>query len=276
MSTGNPFSVTDLHSHLVPGVDDGARTLEEAMEGLGRLEARGVRQLVTTPHLDASVTLSPEAFRGRMEEISVGWEALKGAARETYPEITLQRGHEVMLDVPHPDLSDPRTHLAGGPFVLVEWPRLRVPPSTGPVLDRLREDGHRIILAHPERYGGLDPDLRLPGEWRERGAFLQMNYGSLVGRYGEVPRQRALILLERGWGDLFSTDFHGRPHLSIYLSRVREALEGLGGGEQFFLMASVNPARVLQGEDPVPVPPLAFKRSLWDKVRKALQDVTRR
>jgi protein-tyrosine phosphatase len=159
--------------------------------------------------------------------------------------------------------------------VLVEWPRLRVPPAAGPVLERLQEDGHQVVLAHPERYQGVDEDLRMPGEWRDRGAFLQANYGSLVGRYGEAPRRRVLTLLERGWVDLFSTDFHGRPHLSIYLTRVREVLEALGGGEQFFLLATVNPARILQGEPPIPVPPLTLKRSLWDKLRKALQDATR-
>lgn len=263
--------VTDLHSHLVPGVDDGARTLEEALEALARLRDEGVTSLVTTPHLDASLTLSDTAFETRMREMRVGWEALEGAAAERFPEMTVLLGHEVMLDVPHPDLSDPRIHLAEGPFILVEWPGLRVPPATGPVLDRLREEGHRLILAHPERYHGLDGELALPGEWREKGVLLQVNYGSLAGRYGDGPRRRARTLLERGWVDLFSTDFHGRAHLSIYLGAVREAMEEVGGQEQFELLSSTNPGRILQGDEPLPVPPLVLKKSLWDRVRDILQ-----
>lgn len=275
MNARDPTTFTDLHSHLVPGVDDGARTLKEALDALGHLQEKGVTTLVTTPHLDGSVTLSPGAFRDRMQEVGAGWKALSTAASDTFPEMTLHRGHEVMLDVPHPDLSDPRTRLAGGPFVLVEWPRLQVPPATGPVLARLRDDGHRLILAHPERYHGMDEESTLPGDWRGMGAFLQVNYGSLAGRYGEAPRRRALTLLKRGWVDLFATDFHGRPHLSIYLERVRKVMEEVGGGEQFRLLASVNPARVLQGENPLPVPPLALKKGLWERIREVFQGAAR-
>lgn len=275
MNARDPLTFTDLHSHLVPGVDDGARTLDEALDALSRLRGKGVKALVTTPHLDGSVTLSPGAFEDRMQEVGAGWESLIAAASDTFPEMTIRRGHEVMLDVPHPDLSDPRTRMDGGPFVLVEWPRLQVPPATGPVLNRLREDGHRIILAHPERYHGVDDELKLPGDWRSTGAFLQVNYGSMVGRYGEAPKRRALTLLERGWIDVFSTDFHGRAHLSIYLERVRDAMEELDGGERFRLLADVNPARILKGEDPLPVPPIALKKSLWDKVRGMFQGADR-
>ena len=271
MSSQNAFRITDLHSHLVPGVDDGARTLKESLEALARLKGEGVDTLVTTPHLDASLTLSQEALEARLGEIGIGWEALKEAAAGSFPEMEVHRGHEIMLDVPSPDLSDPRLHLAGGPFILVEWPSLRVPPATAPVLERLRKEGHRLILAHPERYHGLDQELAMPGEWRDLGVLLQVNYGSLAGRYGVGPRRRARTLLERGWADLFSTDFHGRPHLSIYLGAVREAMEELGGGEQFRLLAGTNPARILRGEDPLPVPPLAFKKSVWDRVRDILQ-----
>jgi protein-tyrosine phosphatase len=265
------FGVTDLHSHLVPGVDDGARTLEEALEGLGRLQSEGVETLVTTPHLDASVTLSAKAFEARMMEVDSGWRELAEAVGSSFPGLSVFRGHEVMLDVPHPDFSDPRTRLSGGDFVLVEWPSLRVPPATGPALDRLRDDGYRVVLAHPERYHGLDGALHMPGEWRDRGALLQVNYGSLAGRYGDGPRRRAFTLLERGWVDLFSTDFHGRPHLSIYLKEVREAMADLGGEEQFRLLSSTNPSRILGGGEPLPVPPLQLKKSFWDKLRDVFQ-----
>ena len=268
------LQITDLHNHLVPGVDDGARTLEEALESLERLRQEGIGALVTTPHLDGSLTLSEEGFQKRMKEVDTAWLDLKAAADRSYPEMVLLRGHEVMLDVPHPDLSDPRTRLGGGPFVLVEWPGLRVPPGAEQVLERLREEGYRLILAHPERYHGLDERLSMPGRWRESGALLQMNYGSLVGRYGDAARRKALTLLERGWVDLFSTDFHGRSHLSIYLRAVQEAMEEFEALGQFHLLAHTNPARILQGKEPEPVPPLQVKRSLWDKVREIFQGST--
>lgn len=258
---------TDLHSHLVPGVDDGARTLEETLEGIQRLRDEGIRSVATTPHLDGSLTRRPDALEARLREVHLAWSPVLEEASITFPDMVFIQAFEVMLDVPDADFSDPRTRLGDTSFVLVEWPRLKVPPAAGPALARIRDAGYQVILAHPERYHGLDTGLNLPGEWREMGARLQVNYGSLVGRYGDEPRRRALTLLERGWVDLFATDYHGRPHLPVYLGRAREVMDLLEGAAQFDLLSRTNPARILRGEDPLPAPPLPHKKGVWEKVR---------
>jgi protein-tyrosine phosphatase len=201
-----------------------------------------------------------------LEEIRASWEMLEAEARKAHPSLVLLRGYEVMLDVPDPVLTDPRIHLADTSFVLVEWPRLQVPPATASVLGTFRDLGVRVILAHPERYRGLDSELRMAGGWREMGALLQVNYGSLVGRYGDGARKRAVTLLERGWADLFATDFHGRAHLPLYIREAEETMARIDGGEQFELMAKRNPALVLEGGDPLPVPPLSGKKGLWGRL----------
>jgi protein-tyrosine phosphatase len=264
-------TLADLHNHLVPGVDDGSRTLDDALEGMSRLEKAGFTRIATTPHLEGSLTRRPEALEAHLETVDRAWESLRAALAEACPEMELLRGHEVMLDVPDPDVSDPRIRLAGTPYLLVEWPRLRVPPGTPRVLENLREAGYRPIVAHPERYHGMDSGSALPGEWKESGALLQVNFGSLMGRYGEGPRDRALTLLERGWVDLFSTDFHGRPHLDLYVEEVWELLAGAGGEEHFRFLAGVNPHRVLSGEDPVALAPLPVARSPWSRVKALFQ-----
>ena len=268
---GDSEGFTDLHSHLVPGVDDGSRTLDEARDGLRKLRAVGVRRIVTTPHLDASLTRDRGILRARLDEVDVAWSSLREMVGAEFPGLELHRGHEVMLDIPDPEISDPRLFLAGTSYVLVEWPGLRVPPSNLPVLDRLRKSGVRPIIAHPERYRGLDREIQLPGEWRASGALLQVNYGSLIGRYGDLPRKRAFTLLERGWADLMASDFHGRPRLSPSLTEAQEALLEWGGGENFGLLARVNPTRILRGESTVSVPPLMIKPGIWQRLREAFQ-----
>ncbi len=272
---GDSNGFTDLHSHLVPGVDDGSRTLEEARNGLRRLKAAGVRRVVTTPHLDGSLTRDRGLLEGRLAEVDEAWGSLQRMAEGEFPGLDLHRGHEVMLDIPDPDLSDPRVHLAGTPFVLVEWPGLQVPPSTLSVLDRLVSSGIRPIIAHPERYRGLDRDTALPGEWRERGALLQVNHGSVLGMYGDLPRRRAITLLERGWVDLMASDFHGRAHLSPSVREAQEVFSEWGGGDRFDLLARVNPARILGGEDPLPVIPLIVKKRVWQRLREVFQPIGR-
>ncbi|MBT8398066.1 MAG: hypothetical protein HKO65_12640 [Gemmatimonadetes bacterium] len=268
---GETRGFTDLHSHLVPGVDDGARNLGDVRVSLNKMWQAGVRRIITTPHLDGSLTRDRALFAARMDEMDEAWGRLVELSKEEFPGLALHRGHEVMLDIPDPDLSDSRLRLAGTSFVLVEWPGLRVPPSTGPVLERLLSSGVKPIIAHPERYRGLDRGGNMAGEWRDRGAFLQVNYASLVGRYGDLARRRALGFLERGWVDLLASDFHGRPHLSPSLTEARQAMADWGGGTQFGLLADVNPKRVLRGEDPLPVHELFVKTGFWDRIRGAFQ-----
>jgi protein-tyrosine phosphatase len=269
--SGDSRGFTDLHSHLVPGVDDGSRTLDESRAAILRLRQAGVRRIVTTPHIDASLTRDKRMLETRLGEMDEAWEAVRAMAEAEFPDLGFHRGHEVMLDIPDPDLSDPRLRLADTSFVLVEWPGLRVPPSSQPVLERLVASGLKPIIAHPDRYRGLDREGYLAGEWRENGAFLQVNYGSLVGRYGDLPRKRAQTFLERGWVDLLASDFHGRAHLSPSLTVARKAMAEWGGGAQFGLLASVNPTRILRGEDPLPVPGLVLNPSFWERIRGVFQ-----
>jgi protein-tyrosine phosphatase len=259
---------TDFHSHLVPGVDDGSRTLEDALDSIERLRAAGIERIVTTPHLDGSLTFNAEMFDEVMEIMDGGWERLSTAVAAAHPGLDLRRGHEVKLDHPNIDFSDARMRLGGGPFILVEWARFHVPPGTGEVIQRIVAAGYRPIIAHPERYYGLDPELRITEEWRRRGARLQVNHGSLVGQYGDSARTIAFRLLRRGWVDYLSTDFHGRPKLELHLEDARDALLGEEGEEQWSMLTATNPSRLLREEDPLPVPPLPLDRGFWGRLRR--------
>lgn len=260
----------DLHSHLVPGVDDGARTVDDVVEGVRRMVGEGTGRIVTTPHLEASLTSTPGALDARLGEVSQAWGKASGAVSEAVPDVEFRLGFEVMLDIPDPDFGDSRVRLAGTRFVLVEWPRMRVPPGTVEVVRRLREEGWWPVIAHPERYAGMGDDFELAGAWRRAGACLQVNYGSLVGRYGPVPRSLAYRFLRQGWADCMSTDFHGRPHLHLHRRDAIERLEALGGVEQARLLTSVNTNRILDDEAPLPVPPLPADRGIWGRIRELL------
>ncbi len=244
----------DLHSHLVPGVDDGAADLDEARAALQRMRESGVTALVTTPHLNASATENPERLAALLDKLDQGWEPLQALVRDEFPGLRVERGVELMLDSPRPVLDDPRVRLAGTRFVLVEFNFQGVPPGAARVLYDMKMAGFHPVVAHPERYQhGGDP-FAGPEEWRRVGAFLQVNWGSLAGRYGRGPQDVAWGLLERGWVDFLSSDHHARGRVGA--RSAAELLVARGGEEQLQLLSEENPARLLEGQPPLPVPPL--------------------
>jgi protein-tyrosine phosphatase len=266
----DPTSLVDLHNHLVPGVDDGARDIAAVLDSVERFTRYGIRRIVTTPHIDGNLSLDRERLEQRLDTVTRAWQEAAEAIGHSFPEVEYHRGHEVLLDVPNVELSDPRIRLAGTSFVLVEWPRLQLPPGTVPVLQRLVEEGYHPIVAHPERYRGMGPALHVAEQWREVGAYLQVNYGSLAGRFGDEAQATAYRLLRRGWADYMSSDFHGHARLKIYKTEAWEALETLGAEEALDYLCRTNPGRVLGDETPFPVPPLPVERGFWARLKGML------
>lgn len=264
-------AIVDMHSHLVPGVDDGAATPDDVVAGVERMAECGVEEIVTTPHLSGSLTLAPEEFDLRMQEIDEAFAAAHAAVAGRFPEIAFSRANEVALDHPDIDLTDPRLRIGDGPWVLVEWAGFRAPPGSGRVLRRLREQGIEPVLAHPERYRPLEGSVAPMAEWKEAGAVFQVNHGSLAGGYGGQVQARALELLARGWVDLLSTDFHGHAWQPLHIEASRELFERAGeeadtAARIWTLLTSTNPGRIVGGEAPLEVPPLPRTSSLWTRV----------
>lgn len=262
-----PGSVADLHSHLVPGVDDGARTVEDALEGIGRMVAAGVGALITTPHLQASTTLDPEMMGRAMARMDRGWEEISPAVAAEYPDLIFRRGFEVRMDVPDLAFDDPRIRLGDTSYVLIEWPGMQVPPGTAEVVHRVRARGLRPLIAHIERYSGRRDRAAEAQEWRSEGALLQVNLGSLVGRHGSRARSTAFQLLRDGLVDVLATDFHGRPQYDLYIEPVSERLRKAGADEQLLLLTSTNPHHIIRDEETEIVPPLPASGGLWGKMK---------
>ncbi len=250
MTTG---PATDFHSHLIPGVDDGAADLVESRAAVAAVVRDGVMTAITTPHFDGSLTMAPAMADERLAQFDAGFEALTADAEITASGVRLLRGVELMLDIPDPDVSDPRLRLNGGRFVLVEYPGLRLPLAHADFAIRaLRDKGWQPVLAHPERYRNVDDSLEQLLALRYVGAYFQVNAGSLVGHHGDFARRHAAALLVKGWLEYGSSDYHGRGAPAV--SAARAALAASGAGEQAELLFSENTARLVRDESPRPVP----------------------
>jgi protein-tyrosine phosphatase len=255
----------DFHSHLVPGVDDGAADLDESFAALAAFASQGVEAAIVTPHLAGTTTEDPVLLEAYLARIDAGWNALYEMAAAELPALRLERGAEVMLNTPTPHLANPLVRLAGTRFVLVEFPHMMVPPNSADAIFALKMSGWTPIVAHPERYRGMSSDLREAADWRRVGAHLQVNDASLLGAYGPVAMERAWALLRRGWADYLSSDYHARGRCPI--SDARAILAERGGEEQAVLLMDRNPAHLLADGLPEPVPPLSRPRApLWQRL----------
>jgi protein-tyrosine phosphatase len=226
-----PLSVVDLHSHLVPGVDDGAANVAESLEALVSLYQEDVRALVTTPHLllphlagDDAVDRELERHRRAFLRLAASCEG-----RIDLPAIAL--GQEIWA----PDAATirrvvfrPDIGLAGGRYLLVEF-GFELLGSHNGVVREVQAAGRQIIIAHPERYHYLDGHnpLDVMRTWRDLGALLQVNVGSLTGHYrrsSPASENLAWQMVELDLVDVLSTDHHGPRRDGV---SPREALNAL-------------------------------------------------
>jgi protein-tyrosine phosphatase len=224
------LALVDLHSHLVPGVDDGTRTIEESVESLVALHREGVRAVVTTPHLlvphlptEAAVQRELDRHRRAFDDL-----VLACSGRDDLPELWL--GQEIWA----PDATAVRRVVRRsdvglpGTFLLVEF-GFDLQGNHNDVIREVTAAGRQIVIAHPERYhylNGHEP-LEIMRRWQELGALLQVNVGSLNGHYeGSSPGSDRLAwqLVAEGMIDVLATDHHGPRRRGV---SPREALETL-------------------------------------------------
>jgi protein-tyrosine phosphatase len=230
----NSLPIIDLHSHLVPGVDDGTRTNAESLAALAGLYREGVRLAVTTPHLlvarlesDAALVRELDGHRRAFDQLA---QVMSG--KEDLPSLVL--GQEIWA----PDAAAARRVVRrsdiglNGNFLLVEF-GFELQGNHIDVIREVLDAGRQILIAHPERYAyltGQDP-LELMQQWQEQGALLQVNVGSLNGHYrNSSPGSEELAwrMVELGLVDVLATDHHGPRRAGVSPLEVLETLTARG------------------------------------------------
>ena len=205
----------DRHSHILPGVDDGIRTMEDSLSVLKFYEQAGVSTVWLTPHIMEDVPNEPAELKERFEE-------LKEAYRQTEVEkkINLHLAAENMIDplfVKRLEAGNLLTYGDKGDELLVETSYAQAPYRFKLILQDIRKAGLTPVLAHPERYRYMDYDDY--DTLHEQGVRFQLNITSLAGAYGPEPKERAEYLLEEGYYTYQGSDLHS---LSAFKRAINE------------------------------------------------------
>lgn len=231
----------DLHCHLLPGVDDGAKSLEDSLEMARALVALGFVAVAPSPHARPEYA-SAEAARERLVELETAL-ASAGIA------LSLHSNAENFLDEAFvSSLKSPGARTLGaGRYALVELPYTAPVPALADILFRIRLKGVTPLVAHPERCLEFERKGRA-AEAVRAGARLQLDIGALTGRYGPTPKKIARQLLGDGLYAVGATDLHSPVGAREWVGAALEALREQAGEAAFLALMCEHPGRILRGE----------------------------
>lgn len=233
----------DIHSHMLPGVDDGARNMEEALEMAEMAVRSGVKIMAVTPHCNqpgAYQNYESKALKGRYRELK------EAIAKEGIP-LQLARGMEIFAtdDIDIKIEAGEVIPLNRSHYYLIEFAFDISPKFIVKTIETVLRMGRVPVIAHPERYYCVQEEPNYLWKWRRMGALAQMNKGSVFGRFGEYSGRTAEILLEHQMINCIASDAHGTKARTPDMGEIRHYLERHFPEEVGRLLLHVNPKCIL-------------------------------
>lgn len=251
-----PVHVIDLHCHVLAGVDDGPSDLAGVVALVRAAAAQGTTKMVATSHVS-------DRYPNSAGELAGARRAAAAALADAGLDVRLAGGAEIAIHTAGmlPDAALKQLRLGDGPYLLLESPLSNATGDFEVVLDRLRDRGHRIVLAHPERCPAFQREPARLERLVRRGAVVSITASALTGRFGDHVRRYALRLLRDGLVHNVASDAHdaqGRdPGILVHLEAATRQLEGLDAMVPW--LTEQVPQALLTGR-PVESPPLLALR----------------
>lgn len=201
----------DMHSHLIPGIDDGSQSMDETIAMLAKFESFGYKKIITTPHIMS------DFYRNTPEVILGGMEKVREAIKEHNLSIELEAAAEYYFDETLLRKLEKKEELLtfGDKYVLFEFSFHSEPTQIDRLYFEFLAQNYKPVLAHFERYVFTLGSVDKAAEWREMGINIQMNFNSLSGHYGPEVKKQAELLVDEKLIDFVATDCHRMDHLMI-------------------------------------------------------------
>jgi tyrosine-protein phosphatase YwqE len=201
----------DIHSHLLPGIDDGARDLKDSIELIKKMRSYGITNFITTPHVLGDIyPNSSQTIKNKLQEVQ---NELK---RQQLDDVKINAAAEYMMDeqfskrLENDDILPLKDN-----FILVEMSYFNAPYNLYEILFEIQLKGYKPILAHPERYNFYHTNFENYYKLKKAGCLFQLNLLSLTLQYGKNVQKVSLKLLEENMYDFVGTDTHHQQHLEL-------------------------------------------------------------
>lgn len=208
---------TDMHSHFIPGIDDGSKTMKETMEMLITMSELGYKKVITTPHIMG------DFYRNTPEIINTGLEQIRREIQSAELQIEIDAAAEYYFDFELERKLDSEDLLTfGSDYLLFEVSYMNSPDNLDGIIFKMQTEGYKPVLAHPERYPYWFRDMKNFERLKDKGVLFQLNINSLTGYYSPETARVAMKMIDNGWYEFAGTDCHHTGHLEL-LKKVRGA-----------------------------------------------------
>lgn len=244
----------DLHTHILPGVDDGAKNIEESMEIAKWAYENGINKIFATPHY-----IEGEGYNNLKQNKDILNE-LNNKLKELDIDVEVLLGNEVFITPEIISLIDNEeiSTLNNSRYILIEFPRLQMPLYIEDIIYELRLRGYVPIIAHPERYVKVIEDPNFIHNLITKGALCQLNLPSLLKMYGEKVKETAEILLKHKMIHFIGTDTHsskGITKSNYAINKLKEIISE----DEFNKLLFINGEAILKNEDLNIEEPILYK-----------------
>ncbi|MHB8126282.1 MAG: tyrosine-protein phosphatase [Desulfitobacteriaceae bacterium] len=235
----------DIHNHILPGLDDGAKSMEETLGMVRQLQTAGFHTLIATPHvMEGGAFLSPEEIlevtelvQQQVTEAGISVRILPGAENYIFPDMAKWASEGKLITLGNT-----------GKYLLVELPMLEIPRYTDQVFFDLQVNGITPVLAHPERQKVLVDEPERLLDWARKGILFQLDLRSMSGKYGSEARRLAELMLRSDLVHFIGTDAHRIARSELAYQEAFENVSGIVEEKKFQELTLTNPQNVLEGK----------------------------
>ena len=231
----------DFHSHILPGIDDGSKSIEQTIRMLKEAKEAGFTKIISTSHYMEGYYESDETER--IELLNEVQKNISG--------IELYLGNEIYITNNMIDLIQNKqaSTINNSKYVLFEFPLSAKSMNDKEVVYRLIENGFVPVIAHPERYSYVQDNPEYIEELAEMGALFQANYGSIIGMYGKKAEKTLKKLLKNDLIRFFGTDSHRIDQVYTKMPKILKKLHKVLSDEEIEEFTVINPQKVLNNEE---------------------------
>lgn len=224
--------MTDVHSHILFGLDDGSSSILESIELIKKMKKAGFNKIILTPHYIENTEY------GIANDIKIErYNLLKEEINKNNIDVSIYLGNEIFI---HNDILSSLSNqlcfsLNDGKYLLIELPFYNQILELDDMFHELRIAGYIPIIAHPERYSYFQDNYKLVDEFKQSGVLFQSNYGSILGSYGKRAEKLMKYLLKMGYVDYFGTDIHhsNKDDTLVHMDKIIKKIKKITGEEYF-------------------------------------------